>query len=155
MELETFFSVSQQLKIFALSCAGGAFIGVLYDVFRAVRLAVPHGRAAVFAEDCLFFILSGIYLVLFAMLFARGQLRMYMVLGSVLGFTVYILSVGRVVIGVLLKIKRFITAVINFFWKPICKMFKYISKKLCNHTIFPSMEEKNQKNLDLEQQDEV
>lgn len=155
MEMETFFTVSEQLKIFAISCVGGAFIGIIYDIFRAIRITVPHGRIAVFIEDCLFFIILGVYLILFAILFSRGQIRMYMVLGSVLGFIIYILSVGRVVIGILLKIKHFIVKIASFIYKPISKISKFIYSKLCIHTKISNSDENIEKNLDLQPQSEV
>lgn len=155
MELETFFSVSQQLRIFLLSCLGGAFIGVVYDVFRALRIAVPHGKIAVFAEDCIFFGICGLYLMLFALVFARGELRIYMVFGSLIGFVIYLLSVGKIVTGILLKIRGFLVALAKAVAKPFVIIAKYSAHKLCMYTKKLKKGENIDKPLDLPTESEV
>ena len=42
--LESFFTASQQLRLFVLSCAFGIPIGILFDIFRVIRLFFPHGK---------------------------------------------------------------------------------------------------------------
>lgn len=63
--LESFFTASQQLRLFVLSCAFGIPIGILFDIFRVIRMFFPHGKILVAAEDILFFIFYGIFLMCF------------------------------------------------------------------------------------------
>ena len=56
---ETFFSVNEELRLFGLSCLFGAAFGVAYDLFRTVRLLLPHNGAMVAAEDIAFLALYG------------------------------------------------------------------------------------------------
>ena len=46
---ETFFTVHEELILFGLSCLFGAALGVCYDVFRSLRLIVPHNFVLVMA----------------------------------------------------------------------------------------------------------
>ena len=70
---ETFFTVHEELILFGLSCLFGAALGVCYDVFRALRLIVPHNFVLVMAEDIVFFIGYCIFLSAFTAAAARGE----------------------------------------------------------------------------------
>ena len=45
---ETFFTVSEELVLFGLSCLAGAVIGVFYDIFRVIRIIFPHNDILIF-----------------------------------------------------------------------------------------------------------
>lgn len=100
---ETFFTVNQELVLFLLSCIFGAAYGVLYDIFRTLRIILPHNSMLVAAEDIAFLVIYGITLSLFASAFSLGQVRFYFVIGNILGFLLYIATVGHIVIGVMKK----------------------------------------------------
>ena len=48
---ETYFTVSEELRLFGISCLLGAVVGVAYDVLRVLRLMLPHNSFLVAAED--------------------------------------------------------------------------------------------------------
>ncbi len=50
--------VSQQVWLFVFSCLVGMLLGMLYDVFRILRIAFPSPEGVVLAEDILFFLFS-------------------------------------------------------------------------------------------------
>ena len=87
--LESFFTASQQLRLFVLSCAFGIPIGILFDIFRVIRMFFPHGKILVAAEDILFFIFYGIFLMCFTITAARSEFRFYFCAGNFLGFILY------------------------------------------------------------------
>ena len=126
---ETFFTVHEELILFGFSCLFGAALGVCYDVFRALRLIVPHNFALVMAEDIVFFIGYCIFLSAFTAAAARGELRVYFIIGNFLGFAVYIITVGSVVIRTLRKLLRLIGKVLSFVFYPINKIFAFLCKK--------------------------
>ena len=92
---ETFFSVREELVLFAASCIMGAGFGVVYDVFRTVRAVLRHNMVLVIIEDIIFFALYCIALSAFAVGAARGELRFYFVIGDAIGFTIYISLIGN------------------------------------------------------------
>ena len=47
-------TIAGQTWLFLLSIALGAGLGVCYDLFRILRIALPHPTLAVLAEDLLF-----------------------------------------------------------------------------------------------------
>ena len=91
---ETFFSVSEELRLFILSCAFGAAFGLLFEVFRTVRTILPHNIPLIAVEDTAFLLIYAVFLPAFASAAARGELRMYFAIGNILGFILYLATVG-------------------------------------------------------------
>lgn len=136
MNLNTFFSVSQQTASFLLSVLLGAALGVVYDCFRVARILLPPlaKPKPTFFEDILFWLIYGFCVFCFAAATARGQVRVFMFLGSILGFTLYILTLGNLITGV---IRSIVTAVYKVLHKvysaviePIVKLLRTFCQKV-------------------------
>lgn len=123
---ETFFSISEELRLFFLSCAAGAVFGIYYDFFRTLRLTIPHHSFFVFAEDIIFLATYGIFLSSFASAEARGELRGYYVIGGIIGFTLYFFTIGRFVMRFMGKILSISKGILNTLLKPIFKLWSKI-----------------------------
>ena len=124
---ETFFTISEELRLFFLSCAAGAVFGIYYDFFRTLRLTVPHHSFFVLIEDVIFLMTYGIFLSSFASAEARGELRGYYVLGGIIGFTLYYFTIGKFVMGFMRKILGLLKGLLNILLKP--------TKKICNKVV--------------------
>ncbi|MDE6131877.1 MAG: spore cortex biosynthesis protein YabQ [Oscillospiraceae bacterium] len=116
MNLNTFFSVSQQTASFLLSVLLGASLGVVYDLFRVARILLPplQKPKPTFLADVLFWLIYGFCVFCFAAVSARGQVRMFMFFGSLLGFALYIFTLGNFITGV---IRDIVTAVYKLLHK--------------------------------------
>lgn len=123
--------VSQRLLALALlySAGVGASLGVLYDVFRIMRVAMKLslkmpaplrtvynilGDAIIFIEDILFSIIAAVVVTVFLFHINDGQVRWFVLAGAGTGFAVYYMTVGRLVIMCAEAIISFIWAVIHF-----------------------------------------
>ena len=126
---ETFFSVSEELRLFGLSCLFGAVFGVIYDIFRTVRLLLPHNGVLVAAEDILFLMLYAVFLTSFATAAARGEMRFYYVIGNAAGFTLYIFTLGSIVIRTMTKLITAIEVVLRVITCPFRQFFALLRKK--------------------------
>ncbi len=122
---ETFFSVSEELRLFFLSCAAGGVFGVYYDIFRTLRLTVHHHNFFVFLEDVVFLATYAVFLSAFASAEARGELRAYYALGGILGFTLYYFTIGKFVMRLMARI----TSLIKIVFAMIVKPAKFIAGK--------------------------
>lgn len=122
MELETFFSVSEQTMQFLLSVVLGAGLGVVYDCFRVFRILFPPARknGAVCVGDAAFMIISGAAVFLFAVVFCRSQVRLFSVIGALLGFVLYILTIGNFITGIL---KAIVSAICKILQKVYSAVF--------------------------------
>lgn len=123
--------VSQRLLALALlySAGVGAALGLLYDVFRIMRVAMKPspkmpaplrtvyniiGDAIIFIEDILFSIVAAVVVTVFLFHINNGQMRWFVLAGAGIGFALYYMTVGRLVIMCAEAIISFIRAVIHF-----------------------------------------
>lgn len=123
----------------------GAILGMIYDVFRILRIATrpkenrlpkPAGKrcrllpagnclyaASVFFEDILFSLIAGIVVSIFIFNINDGQIRWFALAGAGIGFFIYYQTVGRVVIAVadvILRIlRRIVAALFTITVRPI------------------------------------
>lgn len=108
-----------QLMSFFGGALLGALIGVFYDVFRMIRLSVKFDSTAVGVQDFIFCTVSGLFAFVYVVYFADGYIRWYVIVGMLLGFAVYMLTLSRVI----LKFYKFLLKVIG---KIIRFLVKYI-----------------------------
>lgn len=168
---ETFYSVHEQLILFGLSCVFGALLGICYDVFRTARIIFPHNKWLILFEDILFLTGYTVFITAFASAAARGELRFYFVIGNLLGFILYLCTVGSIVIKTMRKLYSFIRFVFSFIMRPFRFIYVLIREKAtikfvgiseifvksikkskmlllkCVHLVYNKKENKNRKNV--------
>lgn len=127
--LENFLSVSEELRLFGISCLIGAVLGGIFDVFRAFRLIFPHNSFLTAAEDIAFLGLYALVFAVFSAVFARGETRVYYALGNLLGFAVYMAAVGSVVMTALRKLLTVLGAVFGVVLRPLKALCILLRKK--------------------------
>ena len=134
--METFFTVSEQTRLFLWSCVLGAFLGIVFDIFRVIRIIKKHSSVAVFIEDILFIIFSSICIFIYIMEQARGEIKFFIFFGAFLGFILYIVSVGNFIVNVIKSIVLFIKSILKKIYlkiiKPILRFINHICQKCFN-----------------------
>ncbi|NLP26414.1 MAG: hypothetical protein GX365_03595 [Clostridiales bacterium] len=130
MELETFFTATEQTRLFLLSCLLGIPIGIVFDIFRVLRAIIPHNKIMVALEDIIFMFLYASFVMCFSIVASRGEFRFFYVVGNFLGFTVYFFSIGNLVLTVIRNITLFIHKVIGKAFSPIVKQNSLICAKI-------------------------
>jgi len=93
--------MSGQAIIFLASALGGAVLGILFDALRAIRKLVRHKTAATAAEDALFWIVATLLMFWLLMQINDGAFRFYPLLGAVLGVVLYVMTLSKLVIKML------------------------------------------------------
>lgn len=140
--LESFFTATEQLRLFLLSCALGVPIGIVYDLFRALRIVFPHVKILVAAEDILFFFLYGVFVMCFTVTAARSEFRFYFCAGNILGFAVYHFTIGNAVTMILRKTVRIIKRILAKIFAPIIKRIVLICEK-CRDFFVGTLQKQN------------
>ena len=120
------FTLSEQLLCIAWSVVCGAFIGLIYDLFRIIRLLVFKGKVASFICDFLFMVTAAFISVIFSMGFSRGNTRYFIVAGELCGLLLVRLTLGRVSI----RIIEFLSRKISALFKKTSDKIGKISKKV-------------------------
>ena len=125
--------VNTQTVVFLQSLALGFALGLFYDVFRILRLAVRHSGAAVFLEDVLFFAFCAVVTFLFSLTAVSGHVRVFLVVGEFLGATLYYFSLGALVMRVSKVIIRFVKALLRLlyriFIRPFVRLARFFARK--------------------------
>lgn len=126
---EAFFTIREQTMFFLLSVVMGAGFGVIFDVFRALRVIFPFLRrkAATAVCDALFILMCGFGIYVFSLTFALGSVRAYFAVGAFLGWTIYILTVGTAVMTI---IRRIFGWLYNIIQKVYISTDKHIGEKI-------------------------
>ena len=119
-----YISLTQQIQVFFGAILLGAAFGVVYDIFRIIRLVVLKSSVAVFVEDILFWIIVTITTFFFTILFNNGELRLSLIISETVGFLIYYLTLGRVVFKCFSAVFKAISEIIAKTYKKIRKIFK-------------------------------
>ena len=119
-------AITEQASVFFRSLMLGAVLGCLYDFFRITRLAFIIPSLLVLVEDLLFFLFSSIILFGFMLENSYGQIRYFILLGVLLGWTIYYFTVGSFVMKCSAGIIHILRVVFAFLWRP----FAWMGKKL-------------------------
>lgn len=108
---------------FLYSIALGAGIGLFYDIFRVARIALPHRAVAVAAEDVLFWTAAAFLTFLFFFCTDGGRIRIFLLIGEGIGFTLWYFTLGVVVVGaakrIVAVIRRICAWLYRIFVRPV------------------------------------
>lgn len=126
---ETFFTVSEELRLFGLSCLLGAVFGAVFDIVRTFRLILRHNDILVAFEDIALLLLYAVALTAFSEAAARSELRLYFVLGSILGFALWYFTAGSVVIKTLRKLFGILGTLLSLILRPVRPIIAFLCKK--------------------------
>lgn len=127
-------SLATQTKGFLLSLGLGFIMGIFYDLFRILRLAISNSKALIIVFDVLYCIFLCFVTFLFCLTINEGQIRFYLLMGEAVGFAVYYFSLGVVIFSFGERIvdftKRCLKRVILVLFFPFRWIFKRTGKLL-------------------------
>ena len=128
--------VENQAYLFLVFSLTGIFIGCLFDFFRILRKLFKTSNLITYIEDILFWILTGIIILYVIWYFNDGEIRLYLLLGLIMGIIIYILTISnfflKVGFNILYKIKKILTLILSPFFLFFSKIFKNTVKLLTN-----------------------
>lgn len=127
------------MNTFLLSIGMGCLLCALYDVTRAWHKAGFSSFWSVFFTDIIFWVLSAFITFIFYISRTNGEIRGYVLIGEILGFVLFRISISKILFYILSnafvfvnKISKIVSAKINVFYikseKVILKTFSHIIK---------------------------
>ena len=121
--------VTRQAQVWLNCILAGGGLGMAYDVLRAVRRTI-RWRWLTFLLDLLFWL--GVILLLFSMALAGegGEVRLYIAASFLLGGGLYLLTLSRLVLPLMLQILGFLVKICNWITLPARKGVS-AAKKVC------------------------
>lgn len=119
-----------QAYIFIIFTLNGVFIGLLFDFFRILRKSFKTKDLVTYIEDVIFWILTGISIIYSMCVYCNGEIRFFMVLGIIIGITLYILTISNYVIKIFVSIILFSKKILEKLIKIVIFPVKIIIKKV-------------------------
>lgn len=120
-------TLSGQLSDFGIALLMGAALGVVYDIFKVLRLIGLNFKIAAFIEDILFFLIATVTVFSYYMQITDGKFRIFPLIAAVLGFALYSISIEKPIFFLIRKLYELISKIFSFIYK---KIFLFALKKL-------------------------
>lgn len=119
-------TIQEQTIIFFQSCILGVFLGLFYDFFRILRMAIKTHTAVVFIEDVCYFAIVAISSFAFIMVSNDGILRGFLLIGELVGILLYFSTLSILLLKIAHIIIKVIKTVLKFIYKitlkPVLKL---------------------------------
>lgn len=108
----------------------GFGFGLYYEIFRFIRLAVPHRGWMVFLEDLVFFLPITFVFILFTFAFSDGTLRWFSFFGVWMGFFLYLATLGKILFYFAEQILALVRRTFHFLYRITLKPLFFVLKKV-------------------------
>ncbi len=112
-------TITIETTLFLIFLLDGAIVGVLFDFFRILRKSFKTPDFVTYIEDILFGIISGSTLIFSIIMFNKGELRLFIFLGIILGIVIYMLTISKYVIKICVKVLQIITKTCRIIFKVV------------------------------------
>ena len=96
--------MNNEFNVFLSFVLIGLIIGFLFDFFRILRRSYKTPDVVTIIEDIIFWITSGILILLGIFVLNEGKIRAYLFLGLIAGIFLYIAVISKYVMKIGLKI---------------------------------------------------
>ena len=121
-------SVAEQSRNFCLFFIIGLFIGFIFDLFKSFRKNFKTNNLLVDIQDIVFLVISGFLFFKSIIVFNSGNIRFYIFVSTVLGITIYSLTLSESCVIIIDVILRFVKLIFRFVLK-LLKLPYYFAKK--------------------------
>ncbi len=115
--------ISAQLYVFLYSLLLGGAAGLFYDVFRVLRRVISHSFIAIGIEDFAFLVSFAVVSLNFMISVLDGKIRSFIVIGEILGWLLYYLTISNYFMKLLLLALGLINSIFSNVLKPIIRVF--------------------------------
>jgi hypothetical protein len=140
MKLDTFFTVTEQAEIFLLAVLLGGALGVVFDAFRLLRAVFVTARRkiAVGIADFLYVLFYAFCIFIYSALLGRGEVRFFIIIGSLCGFTLEVMTIG----GAVTSLTRTVSDKIHAYCRRLWDFTHNIRDKFRHNDSFSPEDEK-------------
>lgn len=148
---ELFLGTGRELRLAVYAVITGIFVGAVYEIFRTLRQTVRHNRWAVMAEDVIFTLIFGMVYYTFSVEMTKGVMRFFVLLGMLIGFAIYLDSLGKIFAGIIKKA----LAPLKILFAKLSELSKILRQNLCGLPFFHNQTKKSRKTPCRTESDDV
>lgn len=138
-------SITDQCMYFFWSVLLGIVFGVLYELFRLIRITFCPNKIITAIIDIIYFMICAVLFFLYTLEYGQGMMRLFELIGAAIGLILYLITAGQAVSRILRIVITTIKRVLFFLFKWILKPFIFIGKKF--YKLFGKIYAKIQKNI--------
>ena len=120
--------ITNQAYLFLIFVINGIIIGLLFDLFRILRLSFKTKDFITYIEDIIFWIMTGAIVLYSIFAFNNGEIRFFMFFAMVIGIVLYMTIFSNYVIKSSVYLIKIIKNVFGFIFKIVRIPFVYIGK---------------------------
>ncbi|MBR3780276.1 MAG: spore cortex biosynthesis protein YabQ [Clostridia bacterium] len=128
--------LSVQTEIFLLALGFGFILGILYDVFRTVRMIISDSPMFTFSMDVMYFLVCAFLFFSFNLVVDSGKIRLYVILGEALGWLIYYFSLGEISLRISNATVSFARRALTAIFKPFLRLFNLLNSKFKKIALF-------------------
>lgn len=107
-------------------------IGLFFDMFRILRKTFHTPDIVTYIEDVIFWLLTGLFLLFVLFQCNNGEIRIYHIVGLILGGIFYMLSISKffvkISVSILTVIKGIVYKGITILLSPMKLLFRFLRK---------------------------
>lgn len=133
-------AILAQVYSFTIYIISGILIGMFFDIFRILRKSFNTPDIVTYIEDIIFWLFTGLFLIFILFQINNGEIRIYNILGILIGGIFYMLTISKffIKINVLIVtfIKNIIYKVIKILLYPVKVIFRILRKLFTPFTFF-------------------
>ena len=127
---DTYFTVQEQTTLVLSACLLGLPMGLLFDLFRMLRVLFRHAMVVVAIEDILFCCTCAVTLAAFTSVACRGEFRLFYPVGMLLGCLLWRFTVGNSLLKITRKTAGFLRRFLSQIFHPAAVFFARIQWKI-------------------------
>ncbi len=119
-----------QEQIFLFFLVIGIIIGIIFDVFKAIRINTKSNDTLTFICDTVFLVISGNLILYSIIKINNGYIRLYIFFAILFGISIYFLTISNICVIILSIFIKLCKNIFNFpifcysFIKNICTSLK-------------------------------
>ncbi len=121
--------IADQTEIFLYALGFGFLLGILYDVFRTLRMIISNSKGFVIFMDLLYFAACAFLTFCFVLALDSGRIRAYVAFGEILGWVIYYFSFGAIAMKVSNASVCILRRAVNAVFSPVKRFAGKIFKK--------------------------
>ena len=123
--------ITNQALLFFIFVINGLLIGILFDVFRILRISFKTKDFVTYIEDITFWILTGSIILYSIFIFNNGEIRFFIFIGIIIGVILYMMLFSSHIIKISVFVIKFFKKILSkIIFNPIKILFKFIRKML-------------------------
>jgi len=118
----------EQLISFVYFIIIGISLSIIFDIFRILRKTIKTSDIVTNIQDILFCFITGIIIISSIFYFNKGELRLFIFIGIMLGISFYMIFISKFFIKINVAIINFVKKILFLLIKPFIFILNFTKK---------------------------